>query len=313
MNVRETLQRCFDNPNDYYLGGIERNVEVKIVFLTMVELGWDPAESLGLNFQIDKKRVGGSARASLAVDLVARDADGICVAGEVKSQHHGVKLDDHKRQILKYQKALRAPLAFLTNGRHWILFREKGDEPFLNETFTSVDQMLEALGPYLRPGMVKGNSEQFDSKWKWGISHKNKSTVIPLKSTLSSAIGSSAIVNSIAVRSDKERVNPIDVRRNLLDEVDRLAAAYAESVYRDHTKDAAQLKRMGSNDAFVEIRFGTRNLKKYPKGYVARRSNALAALPVPDDVKDRFAGYCGRALDDVPGFISVTAELIGYL
>lgn len=313
MNVREALQRCFENPNDDYLGGIERNVEVKIVFLTMVELGWDPAASLGLNFQIPKKWVGGSATTSLAVDLVARDDDGICVAGEIKSQHHGVKLCEHKDQILRYRNALRAPLAFLTNGRQWILFPEEGKEPIHKEpfNFTTVDQMLETLGPYLRPGMVKGNSEQFD--WKWGINHKNKSTVKPLKDILSSAIESSAIGDSIPVRSETERVNPIDVRRNLLDEVDRLAAAYAESVYRDHTKDAAQLKRIGSNDAFVEIRFGPENLKRYPKGYVVLRAEALSALPVPNDVRDRFTGYCGRELEDVPGFIKVTEELIGYL
>jgi hypothetical protein len=304
MNVRETLQRCFDNPNDC-LGGIERNVEVKIVFLTLVELGWDPAASLGLNFQIPKELFGDATTTSLAIDMVARDDIGLCIAGEVKA-HHKVKLEVHMCQILRYRDALRAPLAFLTNGSRWMLFRENGSKPFLDETFTSVDQMLEILAPHLRPGVVKG--KQFN--WRWGIGHKDKSIYPPLQDILSPAIESSAIGESIPVRSEIERTND---RRGLLDEVDRLAEAYPDKVYRDHTEDAAQLKRIGSNDAFVEIRFGPDNLKKYPKGYVTQRSNALAALPAPDDVRDRFAGYCGRELDDVPGFIKVTEELIGYL
>lgn len=296
MNTREILQHCFDNPANC-LGGIERNVEVKIVFLTMVELGWDPATNLGLNFQIPKELFGGTATTSLAIDMVARDDIGICVAGEIKA-HHKVKLDAHVPQILRYRDSLRAPLAFLTNGNQWWLFREKGDEPFFKETFTSVDQMLEALGPHLRPGVVKGNPAQFD--WQWGIGHKDKRSYKPLKEILSPATGPTD-------RPD------VDVGRYLLDEIDRLAEAYPDKVYRDHTENAAQLKWIGSKDAFVEIRYGSENLKKYPKGYVVLRMEALGSLPVPDDVRDRFASYCGRGLDDVPGFIKVTEELIGYL
>ncbi len=296
MNAREILQRCFDNPTNC-LGGIERNVEVKIVFLTMVELGWDPATNLGLNFQIPKGLFGGAATASLAIDMVARDDIGICVAGEIKA-HHKVNLDAHVPQILRYQDALRAPLAFLTNGSQWMLFRGQEKRPFIDQTFTSVDQMLEALGHHLRPGVVKGNPAQFE--WQWGIGHKDKMSSKPLKEILSSATGPSD-------RPD------VDVRRYLLDEIDRLAEAYTDKVYRDHTENAAQLKWIRSKDAFVEIRYGSENLEKYPKGYVVRRSEALGSLHVPDDVRDRFASYCGRGLDDVPGFIKVTEELIGYL
>ena len=306
MNVRETLQRCFENP-DECLGGIEKNVEVKIVFFTMVELGWDPAARVGLNFQIPKELFGETVTTSLAIDLVARDDIGICIAGEVKA-HHKVKLEAHIPQILRYRDALHAPLAFLTNGSRWMLFREQGGKPFFDETFASVDQMLETLAPHLRPGVVKGNAERFN--WRWGIGHKDKLIDHPLKDILSPAIESSIIGTTTPARSEIERTN---VRRDLLDEVDRLAEAYPDKVYRNHTENAAQLKRSGSTDAFIEIRFGAENLKKYPKGYVARRSNALAGLPVPGDVRERFAGYCGRELDDVPGFISVTEELIGYL
>jgi hypothetical protein len=199
MNVRETLERCFKNSRDY-LGGIERNVEVKIVFLTMVDLGWDPAANLGLNFQIPKNNVENSAAASLAVDLVARDDDGICIAGEVKA-HHKVNLDVHIPQILRYRNALGAPLAFLTNGRKWMIFRENENEPFIEITFTSVDQLLETLRQYLRPGVIKGNSEKFD--WNWGINHENKSSVEPLKDIMSTAIASTASEDLITVRIEE--------------------------------------------------------------------------------------------------------------
>ena len=180
-----------------------------------------------------------------------------------------------------------------------MLFHGQEKRPFIDQTFTSVDQMLEVLGHHLRPGMVKGNPVQFD--WRWGIGHKDKTIYTPLKEVLSSAIEPS------------DRSDSVDVRRHLLDEIDRLAEAYTDKVYRDHTENAAQLKRIGNKDAFVEIQFGSMNLKKYPKGYVVRRSEALGSLPVPDDVRDRFASYCGRELDDVPEFIKVTEELIGYL
>lgn len=296
MNTREILRRCFENPADS-LGGIERNVEVKIVFLTMVELGWDPATRLGLNFQIPKELFGGAATTSLAIDLVARDDVGICVAGEIKARHK-VNLGVHIPQILRYRDALRAPLAFLTNGSQWMLFRGQDKKPFIDPTFTSVDQMLEILGQHLRPGVVSGNPVHFD--WQWGIGHKGKTIYTPLKEILSSAI------------EPPDRPDLVDVRRYLLDEIDRLAEAYADKVYRDHTENAAQLKQIGSKDAFVEIRYGSENLKKYPKGYVVRRSEALNSLRVPDDVRDRFASYCGRELDDASGLIEAAEALIGY-
>jgi hypothetical protein len=297
MNAREILQRCFDNPANC-LGGIERNVEVKIVFLTMVELGWDPATNLGLNFQIPKELFGGAATTSLAIDMVARDDIGICVAGEIKA-HRKVNLDAHVCQILRYQDALRAPLAFLTNGSQWMLFRGQEKRPYIDQTFTSVDEMLDVLGHHLCPSVVKGNPAQFD--WQWGIGHKDKIFCKPLKETLSSAV------------EPLDSSDSVDIRHQLLDEIDRLADAYTDKVYRDHTENAAQLKRIGNKDAFVEIRFGSENLKKYPKGYVVKRTEALAALPIPDDIREHFASYCGRGIDDVSGFIKVIEELIGYL
>lgn len=296
MNSRDILLRCFENPADS-LGGIERNVEVKIVFLTMVELGWDPATKLGLNFQLPKKLFGDAATTSLAIDLVARDDAGVCIAGEIKARHK-VNLEAHIPQILRYRDALQAPLAFLTNGSQWMLFRGQEKEPFITPIFASVDQMLEKLSQHLRPGVISGNPVNFD--WQWGIGHKDKTIYTPLKEILTSAI------------EPPDSLDSVDIRRYLLDEIDRLAEAYADKVYRDHTENAAQLKQIGSKEAFLEIRYGYENLKKYPKGYVVRRSETLNSLHVPDDVRNRFASYCGRELDNVPGFIEASEALIGY-
>lgn len=297
MNVREILHRCFENPAAC-LGGIERNVEVKIVFLTMVELGWDPATNLGLNFQIPKELFGHAANTSLAIDLVARDNAGICIAGEIKA-YQKVNLRAHIPQILRYRDALRAPLAFLTNGRQWMLFRKKDKTPYIDQTFTSVEQMLEVLSPLLRSGVVEGDPSHFD--WQRGIGYKDMASFKPLREMLGSAIEPSV------------RLETVDVRHQFLDEIDRLAEAYTDKVFRDHTENAAQLKRIGAKDAFLEVRFGYDNLKKYPKGYVVRRSEALAALPVPGDVKARFARCCGREIGELSELITATEELIGYL
>ena len=159
--------------------------------------------------------------------------------------------------------------------------------------------MLKVLSPQLRFGVVEGDPTHFD--WHWGIGYKDKTISRPLREMLGSAIEPSALSETI------------DVRHQLLDEIDRLAEAYTDKVFRDHTENAAQLKRVGAKDAFLEVRFGNGNLKKYPNGYVVRRSKVLAALPVPDDVKARFAKYCGREIGEWLELITATEELIGYL
>ena len=59
------LKGCFSDPSRT-LGCIEKNCEMKIIFLVLWELGWDPVKNIVLNFQIPKERIGPGATVSVS-------------------------------------------------------------------------------------------------------------------------------------------------------------------------------------------------------------------------------------------------------
>lgn len=179
-----------------------------------------------------------------------------------------------------------------------MLFKEGAKAPFMDRTFVSVDEMIVVLRSQMGPGIVKGKSMQVD--WQLGIGYGDNKRRSPLRDILRSSVGDSGSSDLMAIRN------------RVLDEIDRLAEAYPGRVYCDHKKNAAQLKRVGSTEAFLEVRFGPHDVSKYPKGYIVRRDRALRSLAVPVDVKKRFAAYCGRELGDTQGFIRAAEQLIGY-
>jgi len=153
-NPRNVIQACFNNPH-LSLGGIsEINCQVKIIFLTLWELGWDPVQQLFLNFAIPKERMKKSPRmASAAADIVAANSGGIYLVCEVK-YWNSPYLANSTDQVREYQEALDAPRSCLTNGRRWIIFDKENENPLIDETFSNVDEMLSGIKDWIGPQTI---------------------------------------------------------------------------------------------------------------------------------------------------------------
>lgn len=145
--VRQILNECFINPRET-LGRIEKNCEIKILFLTLWELGWDPATQLLFDFQLDKEAMNEGAYSSAAPDIVIKDEDGILMVGDAKQWEEN--LYKHFSQINQYQKALLVTRSFLTNGHQWVIFGIN-NEVIFDESFDDPDHMIETLKGWLGP------------------------------------------------------------------------------------------------------------------------------------------------------------------
>lgn len=163
----ELLDQIFANPKKY-LGTIERNTEIKVVYLILQALGWNPVQDTALAFQIPRKKVGEIARAAHAVDFALRDAVGLCALGEAKQwfirdKEWAVAVN----QIKRYQTAVRAPRAFLSCGWRWIIFDEAGKESHRIEG-KKAPLLIEKLKPLLGKGTIPN---QLDDKsiWEYGM------------------------------------------------------------------------------------------------------------------------------------------------
>ena len=152
--LRNVIQSCFENPH-LSLGGVsEVNCQVKIIFLTLWELGWDPVQQLFLNFAIPKERMKKSPRmASAAADIVAANSAGIYLVCEVK-YWDSPYLANSTDQVREYQEALDAPRSCLTNGRRWIIFDKENENPLIDETFSNVDEMLSGIKDWIGPQTI---------------------------------------------------------------------------------------------------------------------------------------------------------------
>jgi hypothetical protein len=169
----ETIDRAFREP-ETALGGGERNVEIKIVFLVLWALGWDPVKDVFLGFQIPKEKIGDRAEASHAADFVLRgDQDRVCVVGEAKEwfiDEKGKRWEEGIRQIERYTKALPVSRAFLACGKKWRII--DANLGVLDE-FEPKDArvLIERLRPCIGKEQVKDKGGLYTAKnWQLGLS-----------------------------------------------------------------------------------------------------------------------------------------------
>lgn len=152
--IRSVIQSCFNTPQLSLGGTSEVNCQIKMVFLSLWVLGWDPVHQLFLNFQIAKEHMRKSSRmASAAVDIVAATQEGIYLVCEVK-YWNSPSLAGSIGQVREYQEALNAPNACLTNGKRWIVFDKNNENPSLDENFLTADQMLSTIKDWISPQAI---------------------------------------------------------------------------------------------------------------------------------------------------------------
>jgi hypothetical protein len=175
------LRDCFRSP-DLLLGNTERNTEIKIAFLTLWELGWDPANQVAMGFHIGTQNftcpTDGATGAAKPADFATGSKSELCVVGEVKAWCEW-DLRKYLSQVWGYQWALEFPRAFLTNGHQWMVWDFSGrcvePKPVLDREFDSPDDMISTLRPILSPGSV--TCRQIDpaakaNDWVYGIRRK---------------------------------------------------------------------------------------------------------------------------------------------
>jgi predicted type IV restriction endonuclease len=171
-HLEAVITQALQNSKDT-LGTIERNTEIKVVYLTLWALGWDPVSDIACNFHVHRfKFQGGSAKMAKAVDFAVRDSTGgICLLGEVKQWSTNVeskRWEKGKEQILKYQQAINIPRAFLTNGSVWLVFDGNGKELPVIQDEPDAKHLINRLAPYLMKGNVPSGISDPDV-WKYGI------------------------------------------------------------------------------------------------------------------------------------------------
>ena len=164
----ELLDQIFANPKKY-LGTIERNTEIKVVYLILQALGWNTVEDIALAFQIPRKKVGEIAKAAHAVDFAVRDAVGLCALGETKQwfirdKEWAVAVN----QIKRYQTAVHAPRTFLSRGWRGVIFDVSGKEIYQVEEKSKVTALIEKLKPLLGKGCIP-NQLSDESIWEYGL------------------------------------------------------------------------------------------------------------------------------------------------
>ncbi|MBI4820317.1 MAG: hypothetical protein HY791_28890 [Deltaproteobacteria bacterium] len=294
MDIAAILQRCLEDPNNS-VGGVERNTEQKFILLTLAELGWDIADQLAFNFQIQKELVSEGALASVAADVVARDSVGLCLVGEVKSWRVGEEakggLIAHRGQLRRYTDALCPARSFLTSGQRWIVFGPEGEKLLKETKFSNAQEMIAALRPLLAPSAFE-RTHRPKLDWAWGVGQKDKRRV--------------AVAGN---RPKKISVSPPRGRQPVEDALAELVDLYRDKVYVDHTDIAAQLKVVGSGAAFLEIAFTDRT----PDGIIRDRKKDRNALPVPDEAKSRLASLCRRPLTDLAALIGAVEGIVSFL
>ena len=79
----ELLERIISDPVRC-LGTVERNTEIKFVYLFLWALGWDPASQIICGFHIHRNFIPG-AGAARPVDFALGINEKICLIGEVKN------------------------------------------------------------------------------------------------------------------------------------------------------------------------------------------------------------------------------------
>lgn len=174
--LRAVLEACFINPAAT-LGRIERNCEVKILFLTLWELGWDPASQLLLDFQVDKEAIGEGTYMRVAPDIIIRDGAGILMVGDAK--HWGKNLNNYFDQVRRYQRALGVTRGFLTNGHRWVIFGDDNGNVIFDKDFSDSGEMISALKHWIGPGCINRSGVLvYDKLLEKGLSlHKDSGPI----------------------------------------------------------------------------------------------------------------------------------------
>ncbi len=171
----ELIQQAFNGADDH-LGTVERNTEIKVVYLMLWELGWHPIREIGSCFQIDKNSVTPPADAALAADYVLRKDEDLCAVGEVKYWKIGSRGSKEwpkaVAQARQYQAALGVPWAFITCGHRWTILDDQGRDAYDFEAKeNNVESLLKDLRPVLGRDAIKIKSPLFSSSrlWSYGI------------------------------------------------------------------------------------------------------------------------------------------------
>jgi hypothetical protein len=164
-NLIKLLEKTFNDP-ERYLGTVERNTEIKFVFLFLWALGWDPVSQIICGFHIHRNFIPGAGAARPA-DFALGLNEQLCLIGEVKNWFvTPIEWEKGLNQALVYQKACLSPKSFLTSGKEWIIISETGKTIF-EHSITNVATSLDLLSNYLSPQTVSpiAGTELY---WKYG-------------------------------------------------------------------------------------------------------------------------------------------------
>lgn len=137
---RSLLARTLSNPHAA-LGRIEGNVEAKALGPALAMLGWDLVGQVHWQFQLR------STPSALSADAVIGDAQGVWAVCETKAL--GALTQAAESQLLGYRDALSAPLALLTDGLRWRLWKAADTIPGVTCDAVDTEQLLAALAPHL--------------------------------------------------------------------------------------------------------------------------------------------------------------------
>lgn len=154
------------------LGSCERNTEIKIAYLALWALGWDPVADIGLGFQIPAAKIGPKAGGSNAPDFVVRDGAKIFMVGEAKywaiDEHEPKKWKGGQDKLSTYLHALPAPRGFLTCGKTWIITDQRGQEITTIRATNDGRKLIDQLQRHIGKGSIS-DGYYSPKAWDYGI------------------------------------------------------------------------------------------------------------------------------------------------
>ena len=184
MSLESLIQMALDTADDT-LGKVERNCEIKIVYLTLWALGWHPIRDIALGFQVSRDKFGGQALAAKAPDFAVRLDNTIVMLGEAKRwRKQGKGWEKGRKQLELYGAAIPVERSFLTSGDRWEVFNPDGKLLDKIKERNRADVLIAKLRPLIGKESlaegVEGTSAGDDrSIWKYGLGrgmHQNAVT-----------------------------------------------------------------------------------------------------------------------------------------
>jgi hypothetical protein len=136
------------------IGGIERNLEQKLLRPVLEGIGWDPLVQLHWGVQI---RMDDTIR---EVDLLLADPARLYCVVEAKAWHRELGLQE-TTQTQRYCERLEAPFGLLTNGRQWRAWdplRGWHDTLNIDDVRRDAEALLAALGEICGPAILPGRT-----------------------------------------------------------------------------------------------------------------------------------------------------------